>query len=156
MRTCSRMCIGLFLSATALSQVATPKPPAAQSTSQSPLPQFEDVAAKAGLTVPHISSPDKRYIVESMSGGVGLIDCDNDGKLDIITGNGSTVARSKKGGDPMITLYHQGDNFKFTDITQSAGLARKGWGMGVAVADYDNDGLPDIYVTGYGGSRLYD
>jgi hypothetical protein len=116
---------------------------------------FQDVAQQAGLTVPHISSSDKQYIVESMSGGVGLIDCDNDGKLDIIVANGSTIDRFRKGGDPMITLYHQDANFKFTDITASAGLTRKGWGMGVAVADYDNDGLPDIYVTGYGGNALY-
>src|SRR6202166_2762846 len=120
-----------------------------------PAPHFEDVAQKAGLTVSHISSADKRYIVESMSGGAGLIDCDNDGRLDIITVNGSTVDRYKQGGDPMITLYHQDNGFKFTDITKSAGLTRKGWGMGVAVADYDNDGLPDIYVTGYGGNALY-
>ena len=100
-----------------------------------------------------------------MSGGVGLIDCDNDGKLDIITVNGSTVQRYKQGGDPMITLYHQDtdpnnkdpktNELHFTDITKSAGLTHKGWGMGVAVADYDNDGLQDIYVTGYGGNALY-
>jgi enediyne biosynthesis protein E4 len=108
-----------------------------------------------GLTVSHISTPDKKYIVESMSGGAGLIDCDNDGKLDIITVNGSTIDRFRQGGDPMITLYHQDASFKFTDITASAGLTRKGWGMGVAVADYDNDGLPDIYVTGFGGNALY-
>src|SRR5580700_11421902 len=65
-----------------------------------PLPKFEDVAKEVGLTVPHISSPDKRYIVESMSGGVGLIDCDNDGKIDIITVNGSTVERYRHGGEP--------------------------------------------------------
>ena len=140
------ICLGVVLSIFATVQGTPPK---------TPLPKFEDVAKQAGLTVSHISSPDKRYIVESMSGGVGLIDCDNDGKLDIITVNGSTVDRYKQGGDPMITLYHQGDNFKFTDITKSAGLTRKGWGMGVAVADYDNDGLPDIYVTGYGGNALY-
>jgi hypothetical protein len=136
-----------FLLASALFAVAQ--------TQKVPPPKFEDVARQVGLTVPHISSPEKRYIVESMSGGVGLIDCDNDGKLDIITVNGSTVDRYKAGGDPMITLYHQDEGFKFTDITASAGLTRKGWGMGVAVADYDNDGLPDIYVTGYGGNVLY-
>jgi enediyne biosynthesis protein E4 len=120
------------------------------------LPRFEDIGSQAGLTVSHISSPDKRYIIESVSGGIGLIDCDNDGKLDIIAVNGSNVDRYRKqGGDPMITLYHQDANLKFTDITQSAGLTRKGWGMGIAVADYDNDGLPDIYVTGYGGNVLY-
>ena len=131
-----------------------------QKPAATPLPKFEDVAAKAGLTVAHISSPDKKYIVESMSGGVGLIDCDNDGRLDIITVNGSTVERYRQGGDLMITLYHQDadsntDNVKFTDITKSAGLTHKGWGMGIAVADFDNDGLQDIYVTGYGGNALY-
>jgi len=119
------------------------------STLWAQLPRFKDVAREVGLTVPHISSPDKQYIVESMSGGVGLIDCDNDGKLDIIVVNGSTLDHFRNGGDPLITLYHQDAGFKFTDITQSAGLTRKGWGMGVAVGDYDNDGLPDIYVTGY-------
>jgi enediyne biosynthesis protein E4 len=119
------------------------------------LPQFKEVSRDVGLTVPHISTPDKQYIVESMSGGVGLIDCDNDGRLDIIVANGSTIDHFRQGGDPMITLYHQDADFKFSNITQAAGLTRKGWGMGVAIADYDNDGLPDIYVTGYDGNALY-
>jgi len=118
-------------------------------------PVFEDVARKSGLTVAHQSSPDKRYVIESMSGGVGLFDCDNDGKLDILTINGSTVDRYREGGDPMVTLYHQEPDGTFKDITKSAGLTRRGWGMGVAVADFDNDGWLDIYVTGYGGNVLY-
>src|SRR5580693_905126 len=118
-------------------------------------PVFEDVAQRSGLTVAHQSSPDKRYVIESMSGGVGLFDCDNDGKLDIVTVNGSTVDRYREGGDPMITLYHQEPDGTFKDITKSAGLTRRGWGMGVAVADFDNDGWLDIYVTGYGGNVLY-
>ncbi len=69
--------LGLFLSLVASAQTPAPK---------LPLPQFKDVAKEAGLTVSHISTPEKKYIVESMSGGAGLIDCDNDGKLDIITG----------------------------------------------------------------------
>jgi enediyne biosynthesis protein E4 len=145
---------------TVRSSPASAPPKKAETNQQSPVPRFEDVAQRAGLTVPHISSPDKKYIVESMSGGVGLIDCDNDGKLDIITVNGSTVPRYRAGGDLLITLYHQDSDssaeaVKFTDITKSAGLTRKGWGMGIAVADYDNDGLQDIYVTGYGGNALY-
>jgi hypothetical protein len=137
--------------ARAASSAVAPTAPASQT-----LPHFEDIGQQAGLTVSHISSPDKRYIIESVSGGIGLIDCDNDGKLDIIAVNGSNVDRYRKqGGDPMITLYHQDANLKFSDITQQAGLSHKGWGMGVAVADYDNDGLPDIYVTGYGGNVLY-
>src|SRR5215469_13958259 len=117
--------------------------------------EFEDIAVAAGLTVPHIASAEKKYIVESMSGGVGMIDCDNDGRLDIIAVNGSSVERYKAGGDPMITLYHQDSDLKFTDISKQAGLTRKGWGMGIAIADYDNDGLDDIFVTGFGGNALY-
>ena len=119
------------------------------------MPIFEEIAARAGLTIPHISSPDKKYIVESMSGGVGFIDCDNSGTLSALVVNGSTVDRYRQGGDPMITLYRQSTPLKFEDVTKQAGLTRKGWGMGVAVADFDNDGLPDIFVTGYGGNALY-
>jgi hypothetical protein len=171
MRTLLPLWTELLLAPLVFAQAARSNPPVSpppirtQQSAPNPLPQFEDVAQKVGLTVPHISSSDKKYIVESMSGGVGLIDCDNDGKLDIITVNGSTVPRYRQGGDLMITLYHQDSDSKsddlkkndpkFTDITKSAGLTRKGWGMGVAVADYDNDGLQDIYVTGYGGNVLY-
>jgi enediyne biosynthesis protein E4 len=159
MRTRVGFWAGLLLAPLSLAQNTSPRPAEARP----PAPQFEDIAQKAGLTVPHISSPDKKYIVESMSGGVGLIDCDNNGKLDILTVNGSTVEHYKQGGDLMVTLYHQddaggglaGSDPKFTDITKAAGLTRKGWGMGVAVADYDNDGLDDIYVTGFGGNVLY-
>jgi len=138
---------GFFLlsSALCLGQAA---PPA--------IPQFEDIGKQAGLTVPNISSKDEYYIVESMSGGAGFIDCDNDGKLDIVTVNGSTIERYRQGPqDLMVTLYHQDANLKFSNITQSAGLTRKGWGMGVSVMDYDNDGRQDLYVTGYGGNALY-
>ncbi len=120
-----------------------------------PVPIFRDIAAQAGLTASHISSREKYYVVESMSGGIGLFDCDNDGKLDIVMVNGSTVDRYKQGGDLLVTLWHQDSNLKFTDITEKAGLTRKGWGMGVAVADFDNDGNLDLFVTGYGGNALY-
>jgi enediyne biosynthesis protein E4 len=123
--------------------------------SKAGLPHFEDVARQAGLTRSHMSSPEQHYIIESMSGGAGLIDCDNSGKLSIVVVNGSTVDRFKQGGDPLLTLYHQDAQMKFTDITAEAGLTVKGWGMGIAVADFDNDGILDIYVTGFGGNALY-
>ena len=130
MRDLLSSCIaGLFIGSVPIAllfaQAGAPSPKAAftKSTKElsapAPLPRFEDIAQKAGLTVSHISSPDKKYIVESMSGGVGLIDCDNDGKLDIITVNGSTVQRYREsGGDPMITLYHQ-DADSTTDMSSS-------------------------------------
>ena len=90
--------LGLLLSISASAQTPAPR---------TPVPHFQDVAKQVGLTVSHISTPEKKYIVESMSGGAGLIDCDNDGKLDIIAVNGSTVDRFRQSGDPMITLYHQ-------------------------------------------------
>lgn len=131
---------------------------APQAKSAFATPKFENVAPEAGLTVSHISSPEKLYIVEAMSGGAGFIDCDNDGRLDIVIANGSTVERYRKGGDLMVTLYHQDGKdgqLHFTDITREAGLTTRGWGMGVAVGDFNNDGLQDLYVTGYGGGVLY-
>ncbi len=131
----------------AMAQTKTPSPPV--------VPQFEDVSRQAGLSVSHISTAEQHYIIESMSGGIALFDCDDDGKLDIAMVNGSTVEHYRNGGDPLVTLYHQDENLKFTNITQSAGLTRKGWGMGITVADFDNDGKLDIFVTGFGGSALY-
>src|SRR5438046_8941770 len=123
--------------------------------SMATVPQFEDVSRQAGLTASHISTLEQHYIIESMSGGIALFDCDDDGKLDIAMVNGSTVDRYGAGGDPLVTLYHQDADLKFTNITQSAGLTPKGWGMGIAVADFDNDRKLDIFVTGFGGSELY-
>src|SRR5579863_5696120 len=110
MRALHSVWMGLLLTSLLLAQsphsgssATTATQKGQQPVSAAPTPQFEDVAARVRLTVPHISSPDKKYIVESMSGGVGLIDCDNDGKLDIITVNGSTVQRYRQGGDLLIT-----------------------------------------------------
>ncbi len=120
-----------------------------------PIPVFKDIAKEISVTVQHIAAPEARYVIDSTSGGSGLFDCDDDGRLDIVLVNGSTVDRLREGGDPMVTLYHQEPDGTFKDITKEAGLTRKGWGMGVAVADYDNDGKLDLFVTGYTGSVLY-
>src|SRR5262252_2458452 len=98
-----------------------------------PIPTFKDIAREAGLTASHIAAPEAHYVIDSTSGGVGLFDCDNDGRLDVILINGSTVERFRAGGDPMVTLYHQEADGTFKDITKEAGLARRGWSMGVAV-----------------------
>ncbi|HXM93377.1 MAG TPA: CRTAC1 family protein [Candidatus Dormibacteraeota bacterium] len=120
-----------------------------------PVPVFKDIAKEVGLAVSHIAAAEAHYVIDSTSGGSGLFDCDNDARLDIVLVNGSTVERLRQGGDPMVTLYHQEPNGTFKDITQDAGLTRLGWGMGVAVADYDNDGKLDLFVTGYNGNVLY-
>jgi len=132
----------------------------AVSTPPSRVPiHFHDIAAQAGLTSVPRSSSERRYLVETMSGGgIALFDCDNDGKLDIAVVNDSTIEQYLRGGDPMITLYHQDSDsgmIHFTDVTQSAGLTTRGWGNAIAVGDFDNDGLPDLYVTGYGHNVLY-
>ena len=158
------LCAFLFPCVSNAQSVRVPIPPSAkkppvQKTDRSnfpPVPIFKDIAAEVGLNVPHISTSDKRYIVESMSGGAGVFDCDEDDRLDIVVVNGSTIDHFRKeGGDPLVTLYHQLPDGTFKNITQEAGLTRKGWGMGVAVADYDNDGHLDLFVTGYGGNVLY-
>ena len=120
---------------------------------------FREVAAQAGLiTLPH-STAERRYVIETMAGGgVALFDCDNDGRLDIGVVNDSTVDRFLNAKDTMLTLYRQDGQpgtLHFTDVTKSAGLTTTGWGMAIAVGDYDNDGLPDLFVSGYGHNVLY-
>ncbi len=118
-------------------------------------PVFEDVTRERGLRISHISTLDQRYIIESMSGGAGFIDCDDDGRLDIVVVKGSSIDRYQAGGDEMVTLYRQQPNGAFMEGTAAAGMTRRGWGMGVAAADFDNDDRLDLYVTGYGGNALY-
>jgi hypothetical protein len=139
-------------------------PDAKPSTSSSALPakssiHFRDIARQVGLTTMPHTTAERRYIVDTMSGGgVALFDCNNDGKLDIAVVNDSSIERYLNGGDLMITLYQQDGNsgtIHFTDVTKSSGLLTKGWATGLAVADFDNDGLPDLYVTGYGHNVLY-
>ena len=119
---------------------------------------FQDVAEKAGLTTwrHRMGNPTKDFIIETVGSGVGLIDYDNDGWLDIYLVNGSTYeAQAGKAAAPHAALFHNNHDGTFTDVTAKAGVANDRWGFGVAVADYDNDGWPDLYVTNFGKNRLY-
>ncbi len=127
---------------------------------QKPSISFKDVSEASGINVSHISTAENRYIIESMSGGVAVFDCDGDGFLDVATANGSSVENFKKGGDLFLTLYRQidGANTKtpnFENITSSANLTRKGWGMGITAVDFDGDGILDIFATGFNGNVVY-
>ena len=119
---------------------------------------FEDISAKAGLTIwtHKMGTPAKQYIIETKGGGVGLIDYDNDGWLDIYVVTGSTFdALDGKETPPHAALFHNNHDGTFTDVAAKAGVTNDRWGIGVSIADYDNDGWPDIYVTNWGKNRLY-
>jgi hypothetical protein len=103
-----------------------------------------------------MGSPEKKFILETNGSGVGLIDYDNDGWLDIYLVNGSTFdALDGKEPTPKAALFHNNHDGTFTDVAAKAGVTNDRWGYGVSVADFDNDGWPDMYVGNYGKSRLY-
>jgi len=116
--------------------------------------RFTDITEKAGIKFTHVSSPEKKYIVESMSGGVALFDYDNDGYLDLYLVNSLTVDMVKSKQKTRSLLYHNNGDGTFTDVTDKAGIGDIGWGMGVAIGDYNNDGWDDVYVTCLGPNHL--
>jgi hypothetical protein len=116
---------------------------------------FREIGSAAGITFQHHSAPEKKYIVESMGGGVALLDFDNDGLVDIYFVDSLTV---DTGTDPKAArsaLYRNLGGNRFQDVTDKAGVGHPGWGMGVCTADVDADGWQDIYVTALGPNRLY-
>jgi hypothetical protein len=119
---------------------------------------FQNVAVQAGLASWHntTGTREKRLIIEAKGSGVCLLDYDHDGWLDIYLVNGSTFdAESGKAAPPHAALFRNNHDGTFTDVTAKAGVANDRWGLGCAVADYDNDGWPDLYVTNLGKNRLY-
>ena len=119
---------------------------------------FEDATATSGLAAfcHRSGSSDKATIIDTPGSGVSLLDYDNDGWLDVYLLNGSTAA-ALKGSEPSphAALFHNNRNGTFSDVTARAEVANDRWGFGVAAADYDNDGWPDLYVANYGTNRLY-
>jgi enediyne biosynthesis protein E4 len=133
-------------------------------TGSSPPAKFVDVSPNLGVRfqhgAPHTS---KKYLLETMGSGVALFDYDNDGRLDLFLVNGAEISDpsqpaaipAKTGPKYWNRLYHQKSDGTFEDVTERAGLQGAGYGMGVAIGDYDNDGFEDLFVTGYGGNHLY-
>ena len=158
---CRTLVIGLLCASLVQAQEGhpppTPPPPGAKSSKCSgrPIPQLEDVTKQAGITFTHTSDPSKKYIVESMSGGVILLDYDRDGWPDIFFTNAPTVEQAVKGEKSIGALYRNNHDGTFTDVTAKSGLTESCFAMGGAVGDYNNDGWPDIYETCLGGNILY-
>jgi hypothetical protein len=116
---------------------------------------FRDIGLEAGITFQHHSAPEKKYIVESMSGGVALFDYDNDGRVDIYFVDSLTVDTAQDPKAARSALYRNLGGGKFEDVTDKAGVGHPGWGMGVCTADVDGDGWTDLYVTALGPNHLY-
>ena len=120
-----------------------------------PVPQLTDITASTKIRFRHLASPDKKYIVESMSGGVALIDYDRDGWPDIYFTNAPDVNMQLAGKKAPSVLFHNNRDGTFVDATGKAGVAYPCWANGAAAGDYNNDGWPDLLVTCFGGVVLY-
>ena len=118
---------------------------------------FRDLAVEAGLTALHVSGgvDRKKYILETTGGGVAIFDFDGDGLMDVFLPSGTTLDGEASRARATAHLYRNLGKLRFEDVTEKAGLARTGWGQGVCVGDYDDDGHRDLFVTHYGQSVLY-
>jgi len=117
---------------------------------------FSDVTKETGITFVHTDgSSGQRYIVESVSCGLALFDYDGDGDVDIYFLNGAPLKGTKYDKAPKNELYRNEGDWRFTNVTDRAGVGDTGFGLGVAAGDYDNDGDLDIYVNNYGPNVLY-
>jgi enediyne biosynthesis protein E4 len=108
---------------------------------------FTDVTNESRITFSHVWSSDKKYILESMSGGVAILDFDKDGWPDVYFVNSPTVATAADPGSARSELWRNRGDGTFVDVTEKAGVGYPGWGMGAVVADFDNDGWLDLLVV---------
>jgi hypothetical protein len=131
--------------------------PTASQNAKAALANFIDIGEKAGLTITNVFGgvDTKKYIIETTGTGIAIFDYDNDGWPDIFIVNGTTLEGFPADKSPTNHLYHNNHDGTFTDVTEKAGLVATGWGQGVCVGDYDNDGWADLFVTYYGKNRLY-
>ena len=118
-------------------------------------PQLVDITKSTGISFDHKSSPEAKFIAESMSGGVALIDYDGDGWPDIYFTNAQSVEMAKHGIKARGALFHNNHNGTFTDVTDKAGVGYPCWAMGAVVGDFNNDGRPDLLITCLNGVVLY-
>ena len=117
---------------------------------------FVDVTARSGISFRHVNAATgRKYLVETMGPGCAFVDYDRDGYLDLYLVNGQALPGFQPSGLLTNQLYRNNGDGTFTDVTEAAGVEGPGYGMGVAVGDYDNDGFPDLYVTNYGPNLLY-
>jgi enediyne biosynthesis protein E4 len=125
--------------------------------SDDPGVSFLNVARESGLNVKTIFGGEhkNKYLLETTGCGVAFYDYDNDGWLDIFLVNGSRLEGFAAGAEPTSHLFRNNRDGTFTDVTTKAGVAHSGWGQGVCVGDYDNDGWDDLFVTYYGKNVLY-
>ena len=119
--------------------------------------RFVDVAEQAGVTAVDVwgGITKKRLILETKGNGVGFLDYDGDGWVDVYLSNGTRLEGFPKGQEPTNHLYRNNRDGTFTDVTARSGLARTGWQTGVCAGDYDNDGRDDLLLTYWGQNRLY-
>jgi hypothetical protein len=118
-------------------------------------PKLIDITASTGIRFEHLASPEAKFIAESMSGGVALIDYDRDGWPDIYFTNAQSVEMALHGVKARSALYRNNHDGTFSDVTDKAGVGFPCWAMGASVGDYNNDGWPDLLVTCLSGVVLY-
>ncbi|MEQ1808209.1 MAG: VCBS repeat-containing protein, partial [Burkholderiaceae bacterium] len=158
------LCAGVVILAAACDHAAQTAAPAAASATAAAssaaqaLPLFIEVAKAIGVDFRHVNGMTGQFqYAEIIGSGVALFDFDNDGRLDLLVLQGRLLAEAGNPGPCIARLYHNdggsGASLQFSDVTEKSGLCSRGYGMGVAVGDIDNDGCVDVFITHFGASN---